>query len=51
METQKTPNSQNNLKKEKRKAGEINLLDSRLYYKAIVNKRVWYWHTHTQNEI
>ena len=53
METQKTPNSQSNLKKEKRKAGENNLLDSRLYYEAIVNKRVSYWHkkqTNKQNQ-
>ena len=44
IETQKTPNNWSNLKKEKREAGEINLLDFRLYYEAIVNKRVWYWH-------
>ena len=50
METQKTPNSQSNLKKEKRKAGENNLLDSRLYYEAIVNKRVSYWHKKQTNK-
>ena len=43
MEAQKSLNSQSNLKKENGSGG-IRLVDFRLYYNAIVMKRVWYWH-------
>ena len=43
METQKTSNSQRNLK-EKEWNWSMNVLDFRQYYKVIVIKTVWYWH-------
>ena len=44
MESEKTPNSQGNIKKENQSRG-ITMLDVKLCYKAVLIKTVWYWQT------
>ena len=50
MESEKTLNNQENIKKENHRWG-ITMPDFRLSYKAVVIKIVWYWHKQTHRSM